>query len=326
MFWKIIWPPKGYIKPLVSGVGEASGVGSLGCGKNRDGYYGKKSWRWIYPILHLLRRCPNDGDKKFSDLLHGLDKINKILRVMKSQTIMTSPSVPPYRNTLQQLTHQAGYESLAALALAAGVSDWQLARLEWGLLPHISVGVMVKLAIALNIPLDQLLAALGTQEALPSPVSQADRERFQSIQSQLQTLEQEYQRLQTQLTTQAHTLNAQFQQQVLDTLEPWLLQWPTAAAHAQQNPTFSAHHLLSLTRPIAALLSQWEIEAIATVGELVPYDPRWHEFMGEGSTPSEATLVSVRYVGYRREEVLLYRAKVSLPLIYPTITPHKPLG
>jgi len=224
---------------------------------------------------------------------------------------MTSPPVPPYRQPLQQLARQSGYPSFAALAKGAGISEWQLARLERGLLPHISVGVLVKLAIALNIPVDQLLTTLGSLATLPSP--SPDSDEAESVPSQLQTLEREYQRLQAQLNTQAAILNAQFQQHVLDTLEPWLLQWPTAAAHAQQNPSFSAQKLLPLTQPIATLLTQWQIEAIATVGDVVPYDPRWHEFMGEGLAPAESTLVMVRYVGYRREEVLLYRAKVSLP-------------
>ena len=228
---------------------------------------------------------------------------------------MTS-TVPLYRQTLQRLAHQAGYASLAALAQGAGVSDWQLARLERGLCSQITVGVMVKLAIALQMPLDQLLAALGSKDTLPS--QQVEAENSPSRHHALQTLEKEYQRLQAQLTTQSATLNAQFQQQVLDTLEPWLLQWPTAAAHAQQNPTFSAQKLLPLTRPIAALLTHWQIETIATVGELVPYDPRWHEFMGAGGlAPAESTLVVVRYVGYRRENTLLYRARVSLPLDTP---------
>jgi molecular chaperone GrpE (heat shock protein) len=178
-----------------------------------------------------------------------------------------------------------------------------------------SVGVMAKLAIALRMPLDQLLGGLGLTEMLPS--QPGDPENVLSIQQQLQTLETEYKRLQAELSTQSVTLKAQFQQNALNTLEPWLLQWPTAAAHAQQNPAFSAQKLLPLTRPIAALLKQWQIEAIAAVGDWVPYDPRWHEFMGEGLPPAESTLVVVRYVGYRQEDRLLYRAKVSLPLNTP---------
>ncbi|MEB3160834.1 MAG: helix-turn-helix transcriptional regulator [Synechocystis sp.] len=228
---------------------------------------------------------------------------------------MTSNVVPPHRQTLQQLAHQAGYPSRMALAQGAGVSDWQLARLERGLVSQMSVGVMVKLAIALGMPLDQLLTALGSTETLPPQPS--DPDNSPDIQAQLHALEREYQRLQSQLAAQSEALNAQFQHQVLDTLEPWLLQWPTAAAHAQQNPAFSAQKLLPLTRPIAALLTQWQIEAIAAVGDLVPYDPRWHEFMGDGLPPAESTLVVVRYVGYRQADRLLYRAKVSLPLDTP---------
>ncbi|MEB3226830.1 MAG: hypothetical protein VKJ27_00465 [Synechocystis sp.] len=224
---------------------------------------------------------------------------------------MNFQSVPPYRPTLRQLAHRAGYTSLSALADAADVSEWQLARLEWGLWAQIPVGVMVKLAIALQMPVGQVITALGAPASLPSPPPET--EPSPSMRQQLQTLEREYQRLQAQLTTQAATLHSRFQQQVLDTLEPWLLQWPTAAAHAQQNPAFPAQKLLPLTRPIATLLSQWQIEAIASVGDRVPFDPRWHEFMGEGAVPPASTVVVVRYAGYRRGETLLYRAKVSLP-------------
>ncbi|MEY2985417.1 MAG: hypothetical protein RLZZ568_2034, partial [Cyanobacteriota bacterium] len=218
---------------------------------------------------------------------------------------MTSPVIPPDQQPLQQLAHQAGYASLAALAQAAGVSDWQLARLERGLLPQIPVGVMMQLAIALRVPLDQLVRQLGASATLPPLPTEATPTA--SCRRQLDRLEKEYQRLQAQLATHTARLNAQFQEDVLNTLEPWLLQWPTAAAVAQQNPAFPAQKLLPLTRPITALLTQWQIETIAAVGAVVPFDPHWHEFMGEGVTPTEATPVVVRYVGYRRGETLLYR-------------------
>ncbi|EDX76427.1 hypothetical protein MC7420_4683 [Coleofasciculus chthonoplastes PCC 7420] len=57
------------------------------------------------------------------------------------------------------------------------------------------------------------------------------------------------------------------------------------------------------------LLQQWGIEAIASVGDELTYDPQWHQLMSGTVQPGE--LVRVRYVGYRQGDKLLYRAKVS---------------
>lgn len=215
----------------------------------------------------------------------------------------------PYRAVLQKLYRQAGYSSLDTLAQAADISTWYLYRLERGLLAQIPVGIMVKLAIAINLPLESLLLEFGN-ENLKRPSS--DRQsRNDGSQAKIEALEIEYERLQNQLANQREKLTAQFQQQSLAVLEPWLLQWPTAAAAAQQNPEWPAQKLLPLTRPIATLLEQWQVEAIATVGEMVAYDPQCHQFLGEEEPPELGELVTVRYVGYRRGEALLYRAKVS---------------
>ena len=214
----------------------------------------------------------------------------------------------PYRAVLEKLYRQAGYSSLEKLAQAADISTWYLYRLERGLLSQIPVGIMVKLAIAINIPLESLLIEFGNGGLeLPSP----DRQINDDSQAKIEVLEKEYERLQDQLSNQREKLTAQFQQQALAVLEPWLLQWPTAAAAAQQNPQWPAQKLLPLTRPIAILLEQWQVEAIATVGEIVTYDPQCHQFLGEGEPPELGELVTVRYVGYRRGDALLYRAKVS---------------
>jgi hypothetical protein len=62
-------------------------------------------------------------------------------------------------------------------------------------------------------------------------------------------------------------------------------------------------------KPLANLLQQWGVEAIASVGETVSYNPQWHQLM-EGSVEAGSTVI-VRYVGYRQGEKLLYRARVS---------------
>jgi molecular chaperone GrpE (heat shock protein) len=56
-------------------------------------------------------------------------------------------------------------------------------------------------------------------------------------------------------------------------------------------------------------LQEWGVEAIASVGSELPYDPQWHQLMEGIAQPGD--LVKVRYTGYRIGEKLLYRAKVS---------------
>jgi hypothetical protein len=100
------------------------------------------------------------------------------------------------------------------------------------------------------------------------------------------------------------------QAQVLDQLESLLLQWPTAAHAARQNPMAPAVKLLPLLKPLEQLLTAWSIEPIGTVGESLPYDPQSQTWMGTGDAPILGTPVQVRYVGYRQGDRLLYRAKV----------------
>ncbi len=215
----------------------------------------------------------------------------------------------PYRAVLQKLYRQSGYNSLNKLAQAADISTWYLYRLERGLVAQIPVGIMVKLAIAINMSLENLLLEFSNGK-LELPL--ADQQpKDNEHQAKIEAWQKEYERLQNESSNQQEKLREQFQQQALEILEPWLLQWPTAAAAAQHNPEWPAQKLLPLTRPIATLLKQWQVEAIAAVGETVAYNPQCHEFLGEGSPPELGELVTVRYVGYRREEVLLYRAKVS---------------
>jgi molecular chaperone GrpE (heat shock protein) len=213
---------------------------------------------------------------------------------------------------LRQLYDRAGYASLSKLAETSDISSWYLYRLERGLIAQIPLGVMVKLAIALGLTLEELWQQLGGESELGKvEQDQAAIKENQQQQQTIEALQREYARLQEELAHQSQQLESQWQQKALEILEPWLLQWPTAAAAAQQNPQWPAQKLLPLTKPIATLLQQWQVEAIAAVGEMVPYDPQYHEFIGPGPAPEVGTMVVVRYVGYRRNEALLYRAKVS---------------
>lgn len=202
---------------------------------------------------------------------------------------------------LSQLMQQAGITSFEELSKISGVSQWQLNRLLVGLMPKLSIETLLKLSQALQISLEQLLFSFEV--------------KYGSIPSEnlfgAETFKQEYQNLQQQLKEQKNILEQEFQQSSLAVLESWLLQWPTAAIVAQKNPQLSAVKLLPLVKPIFELLKQWGLEMTASVGDTIPYDPQSHQLLEGGGEAQPGDLVTVRYVGYRKDDQLLHKAKVS---------------
>jgi molecular chaperone GrpE (heat shock protein) len=217
-----------------------------------------------------------------------------------------SASQPIYlknHQLLLQLMEQVGISSLSELSQLSGISELQLIRLQHGLMPKMQIENLLKLSQALQVPVDKLLTLFCPDSLLPGNLKQVENPVATDA------LKQEYQRLQQQLEQQRETIAREFQQASLQRLESWLLQWPTAASVAQQNPQLPAVKLLPLMKPVMDLLESWAVEAIASVGDKVPYDPQWHQLMEGSAAPGE--MVKVRYVGYRQGEKLLYRAKVS---------------
>jgi molecular chaperone GrpE (heat shock protein) len=141
-------------------------------------------------------------------------------------------------------------------------------------------------------------------------VSNSSTDRITSETSEIDQIKAEYQRLQQKLDRQRQDLRTEFEQETLQQLESMLLQLPTAAFAAQNNPAMPARNLVPLLRPLDNLLQAWGIERIAQVGERVSYDPHWHEMM-DGKAES-GMMAIVRYVGYTKHGKLLYRARVSL--------------
>jgi molecular chaperone GrpE (heat shock protein) len=129
------------------------------------------------------------------------------------------------------------------------------------------------------------------------------------LRAEISQLQQEYQRLQTRLEQERDQVQQEFQQSSLQVLESWLIQFPTAAYAAQQNPQVSATKLLPLMRPVEQLIQAWGVEAIAPVGSEVDYDPHLHQLMDGAANAGDR--VKVRYTGYRQGNKLLFRAKVS---------------
>jgi DNA-binding Xre family transcriptional regulator len=209
---------------------------------------------------------------------------------------MTQLYSQDFTHELQQLMQRTGVSSFKALSRNAGVSERQVRRLRQGQVGQMRVETLFKISQALQVSIKELLAIFGESKRLGESDSQTD-------------LRQEYQRLQQQLQEQREMLMQEFRQSSLQVLESWLVQWPTAAYAAQQNQQLPAVRLLPLVRPVEQLVQEWGMEAIASVGSEIPYDPHLHQLMEGAAQPGET--VRVRYIGYRQGEKLLYRAKVS---------------
>ncbi len=206
---------------------------------------------------------------------------------------MSNP-LPDRTDRLRQLMQSVGINTYAELCQTTGVTEKVIRRLRRGAIGQMQIGTLQKIARGLNLSAADLLAQFTSTSTDTAATSD---------------LQREYDRLQTQLTIQRETLLQEFQQSSLQTLESWMLQWPTAAYAAQQNPTAPAVKLLPLVRPVENLLTQWGIEPIGQVGATIGFDPQQHQVMGTIANPGDP--VQVRYVGYRQGDRLLYRAKVS---------------
>ncbi len=220
-----------------------------------------------------------------------------------------------FTQKLQDLMQRVSISSFKALSRAAGVSERQILRLRRLGVEQMRVDVLLKLSQTLQVSLDELVITFSQQnqdkgknsiqsESGLSPIPN------QQLSQQLADLRKEYDRLQSQLEQQRLSLQQQFQQSSLQLLESLLLQFPTAAYKARENPQLPAVNIVPLVhKPLERLLQQWGVEAIAPVGAELPYDPQIHQLMDGNAQPGE--IVKVRYTGYRQGDKLLYRAKVS---------------
>lgn len=217
---------------------------------------------------------------------------------------MTQSFNPDFTDSLQQLMRRVDVTNFQALSKKAGVSEKQLRRLRKGEVEKLRVETLLKLSQALQVSLSELLTTFS-----PTIIGEVSTgASLQNVES-IAVLKQEYQKLQQQLDSQRETLKIEFQQSSLQILESWLVQWPTAAYAAGQNQQLPAVRLLPLVQPVEQLVQEWGVEAIASVGSEIPYNPQWHQLMDGMVRPGE--VVKVRYVGYRIAGNLLHRAKVS---------------
>ncbi|MGD1864294.1 MAG: helix-turn-helix domain-containing protein [Phormidesmis sp.] len=178
--------------------------------------------------------------------------------------------------TLQTLMQAVNLKSYRAIAQKANVSRWQIQQLRSGNITKMRVEALTKISAALDISLATLL-----NHFLPQiPEVQAKEDQASSVQST-----------------------------ALQTIETWLIQWPTIAKRVQDHPELSATKLLPFIRPVEQLMEEWNVEPIATIDEQLPYDPTYHQLTKGVANPGD--LVQVTHTGQTHHKNLLHRAKVK---------------
>ncbi|NKB17056.1 MAG: hypothetical protein HC770_01275 [Pseudanabaena sp. CRU_2_10] len=206
---------------------------------------------------------------------------------------------------LRHLMQVVGINSFKDLGDRAQISRRAIDTIRQGCAERIKYQDLYRLSQVLQTDL------LGFMQVFSS-LEEQTRQTYVSARTdtgEIDDMKSEYQRLQQKLDRQKEELRGEFEQEALQKLESMLLQLPTAAYAAQNNPAMPARNLVPLLRPLDDLLKAWGIERIALVGERVSYDPHWHELM-DGEAELGTTAI-VRYVGYTKQGRLLYRARVS---------------
>lgn len=204
-----------------------------------------------------------------------------------------------YTQALRSLMKQSNILSFRALAQHANVSSWQIRQLREGKAAQMRLECLLQISQALGVSLASLIHQCSSikemdkhQEPIPS-----------------NTLRTEYERLKGQMNQQKECLQNDFQRASLQTLESWMTYWPAAVYAAQSQPDLPATRLIPLLRPIEQLLEQWGVEAIAAVGNEVPYTPQDHQLIEGQASPGDPVRVS--NPGYRHGGALIQRAKVK---------------
>lgn len=179
-----------------------------------------------------------------------------------------------YTLILKNLMEKVRITNFKQLSQQAGVSQKQILNLRRGKVKSMRVGVLLALGSVLGVNVDELITLFSGEGVSSEPSSRE-----------------------------------QFQRESLQTIESWLLQWPTAVSAIAQNPDLPAQRIIKLFNPLEKLLQSWGVTRIGQVGEEVSYNPQQHQLLS--GTAQSGITVRVRYVGYRHGDKLLYRAKVE---------------
>ncbi len=202
-------------------------------------------------------------------------------------------------NLLNQLIKEVGCQSIPEFSIKFDISQLQLYRLQNGLLSKMSLENVSKIATSLNISIEELIELFALETSLkniPKPKNNDD-------------ILKDYQNLQAKYEKQNKELTQKFQLASVEILESLLVQLPTFIFATTSNPNLAAQKLLPLLKPIDNLLNSWNIKPLNCVGEKLPYNPQQHQLL-EGDC-QQGDLVQVRYIGYIKDDAILYKAKVS---------------
>ncbi len=213
------------------------------------------------------------------------------------------------QSSLNELMQRSSITNLEDLSEVANVPELQIRRLLYGLVYKLSVENSLKLAQVLQIDLQKFITLFAEPENADLPTEKITSQSNQEDSQNNRSWQQEYQRLKQEITEQQKTLQVQFQQDSLQVIESWLIQWPTAIAAIAKNPDLPAERLIPLVNPVKELVTNWGLTAIESVGEELAYNPQFHELMSGIAEPG--AMVKVRYVGYKKGNEILYKAKVS---------------
>ena len=213
-------------------------------------------------------------------------------------------------DNLRNLMQKVGCDSFNSLSRAAGVSQWQILQLRKGKIGKMRMEVLVKLSEILQISWIELVETFGVDDLFSSCNKTHSFDKNIDLLKQITDLQSEYQRLTLSMLEQREVLKREFQRSSLQILESLLLQWPMAAQRAREDHQLSAVKILPLVdTPLERLLQSWNVQAIAAVGDQIPYNPQFHQLLAGTAQPGE--IIQVRYPGYRQHDQLLYRARVS---------------
>ena len=204
---------------------------------------------------------------------------------------------------LRQLMKLVGISSFQILSDRTGISRRAIDTLRKKNAATLRYADLAKLAEVLQIEVTEVITKFISNTSNPESPS-----------IEIAALREEYQRLQQKLEQQKLELRSQFERETIQQLESLILQLPSAAHAAQQNPNMLAKNILPLLRPIDILLQKWGITAIGAVGKEVNFDSQKHQLMEGSDEIKEGDIAIVRYVGYMQDEKLLYRARVSIAI------------
>lgn len=213
------------------------------------------------------------------------------------------------QSSLNELMQKVSIESLEELSKVANVPELQIRRLQYGLIYKLSIENSLKLAQVLQIDLQKFITLFAEPANSDFPNENITSQSTQEEHPSNLSWQQEYQKLEQEIAQQQETWQLQFQQDSLQVIESWLLQWPTAIAAIAKNPDLPAERLIPLVNPVKELVTNWGLTTINSVGEELAYNPQLHELMT--GTAESGTMVKVRYVGYKKGNELLYKSKVS---------------